>query len=484
MLQRNTCLCTLLLITILATLYATQLYKFDAKSQTSWAATPRYSSANDTIDRSKAFHALNLTYPLRYSCRQILARETAGLTRASLTKTDSPLFDQFQIIDSIQKQSERVEQCLEPVLLHVPVTVKGPPDASHLAFGIQTTMERLEASVSQLTRWLGNTGAKLFVVVIESETVAAKVDQISALESRMREVGLDVNILQARKGDTFPQRYFSLVSTLYNNRTPATQWVSLIDDDTFFPSMPALLSMLAKYDTAEMYYIGSLSEDWWAVSHYGYMGFGGAGLFLSIKLAEAMEPHTKECETNLRSTAGDITLMDCIYTYTDTKLTHIPELHQVDMRGELSGFFESGRRFLSLHHWKDGSAYGAGYPMELMHKVADVCGECFLQRWQFGDDMILTNGFSIAVYPKGHLKDDQEHSIDPNKMEETWSNEMEAMHSLGPTRPKLKPEEKIQYRLIDSIHVEGGVRQFYWHKGQDGDVDTLLELFWQKETTD
>ncbi len=39
-------------------------------------------------------------------------------------------------------------------------------------------------------------------------------------------------------------------------------------------------------------------------------------------------------------------------------------------------------------------------------------------------------------------------------------------------------EQKIQHRLISSVAVEGGVRQSYYHRGVDGDADTLLELFW------
>lgn len=76
-----------------------------------------------------------------------------------------------------------------------------------------------------------------------------------------------------------------------------------------------------------------------------------------------------------------------------------------------------------------------------MHLVADICGDCFLQRWQVGDDMLLVNGFSIASYPHGGVK-----QLDLEKVEETWDharvvdgsvNENGVDHSLGPTRPKL-----------------------------------------------
>ncbi|XMA10916.1 hypothetical protein WAI453_003707 [Rhynchosporium graminicola] len=38
-----------------------------------------------------------------------------------------------------------------------------------------------------------------------------------------------------------------------------------------------------------------------------------------------------------------------------------------------------------------------------MHHAAEICDSCFLQRWQFGRDTVLSNGSSIAHYPDGHL---------------------------------------------------------------------------------
>ena len=76
---------------------------------------------------------------------------------------------------------------------------------------------------------------------------------------------------------------------------------------------------------------------------------------------------------------------------------------------------------------------------------------------------------------------------DLDKMEETWdevppvenSFNRGTDHSLGPTRQNMMLEkEKIQYVLIDSAIIEGGVRQLYIHPGVDGDVDSVFELFW------
>ncbi|MCJ1285149.1 hypothetical protein MMC26_004487 [Xylographa opegraphella] len=419
----------------------------------------------------------NLTYPLRYSSRAISTRKVPGLRRAALTKIEAPLFEDFHTVESDLDVKVGLTRVLE---LEVPAS-KGSVQASHLIFGIQTTIKRLEDSVPQLARWIANTGAKLYVVLLEAEGVAVNTEQLVGLETRMRSQGFDVTLFPAHEEDTFPQRYFSLVNIMYQHRTPLTQWVSLIDDDTFFPSMHALLAMLDKHDSGEQHYIGSLSEDWWAVQTYGFMGFGGAGVFLSLPLAEVIDAHTDVCKNNLRSSAGDITVMDCIYTHTPTKLTPVPDLHQADMHGDLSGFYESGRHHLSLHHWKEGSVFGKGLPMADMHLVSDICGECFLQRWQFGNDMLLTNAFSVTTYPKGHLKTGDPNEVNMDKLEETWNSNMNMRHSLGPTRSRLLLEvEKIQYSFLNATICNTGVRQLYFHKGVDGDIDTLLELVWQE----
>ncbi|MCJ1247274.1 hypothetical protein MMC30_004488 [Trapelia coarctata] len=398
----------------------------------------------------------NLTYPLKHSFREIITRSATGLQRAPLTKINESLY---------------------PTFLEVPPFDKGPTNASHMISGIQTTISRLDASIPQLARWLANTGAKLCVVLLESERVMVNPDQMLGLQTRMHDQGFDVTLYAAKEGDSFPQRYFSLVSLIYWQRTLQTQWISLIDDDTFFPSMPALTSMLAEHDSTKQQYIGSLSGDWWAVAQNGMMAFGGAAVFLSIPLAQVIDSNKETCGNNLRSSAGDTTLMDCIYIHSSTKLTHVVDLNQADMHGDVSGFYESGRKHLSLHYWKSGSVFGTGLPMAAMHLVADVCGECFLQRFQFGD-VVLTSGYSIAVYPKGHAN-----QVDMDKLEETWSSNMNTKHSLGPTRPRLELEvEKVQYSFQDAVATNAGVRQLYLHKGVAGQPDSVVELLWRQES--
>ncbi|RDW70344.1 hypothetical protein BP5796_08741 [Coleophoma crateriformis] len=459
------------------------------------------------------------TYPIKYASRDIVTNPIEGMKRPSVTTVDAPLFKNIKTVDLTGSVVTRMEHCPPPLIVDVTARPMGKTDAANMIFGLQTTIGRLKDTVKHLARWLPHTGAQLFCIVIDSKDgkeVAADEREMAKVQKAMRDLGISATvmhpvrpIIKDKKSDSFAQRYFSLVNVMYAHRDSKTQWITLIDDDTFFPSMFDLQAMLAKHDSTTPQYIGSLSEDWWAVNHYGLMGFGGAGIILSVPMAGILDNHTEECKENLRTTAGDISIMDCVYRYSPTKLTHVPELHQVDMHGDLSGFYESGRDILSLHHWKEGSAAGYKLEMEKMHLVADVCDSCFLQRWNFNDQVVLSNGFSIVEYPSGLLSGKstgvlsvvpgrEVERLDLDRMEETWVDAINVLHSLAPTRSKLDEKQKVSYKLLDSMVVDefgsstgkgGIVRQIYFKEGvqelENGPrgMDTVFVLNWRDGRT-
>jgi hypothetical protein len=435
------------------------------------------------------------TSPIQYVSRDIIARPREDAERLSLTLMKTPLFETFTEVNLADSQTIQIEKCLPPLELEVPHAAVRV-DASNMIFGLQTTIMRLRDTVKHLNRWLPNTGARLFAIVIDvddDQEVPADDKQMKALEKEFHELSMNVSVIHpVRPTDSFAQRYFSLANVMYAARDEKTQWIVHIDDDTLFPSLYDLQRMLELHDWRKPQYIGSLSEDWWAVNHYGLMAFGGAGVFISIPLAQIIDDHTDECKENLRTSAGDITVMDCVYRFSSVKLTHVAGLHQVDLHGDLSGLYESGREMLSLHHWKGDNKL----EIEKMHMVADICDSCFLQRWQFPNDLVLSNGFSIASYPQGHLSGRRTgvlgrtmEKLDLGQIETTWDNpDMNVLHSLAPTRDKLTEEEKIGYKLFDSMIINGAdigapgekvVRQIYLKEGTDGARDTVMVLNWR-----
>lgn len=431
-------------------------------------------------------------YPIQYVSRKIITYTSPTHDRPSVTVQEYPLFDEPTTVNLADSVTVKIPKCLPPLELEVPHGRLRAADASKLIFGLQTTIGRLDDTVKHLARWLPHTGAVLYAIVIEDEETPADDVEMEKLQKKFREAGMNIHLMHpVHEDDTFAQRYFSLVGVMYTMRNAKTEWVITIDDDTFFPSMHELLALLSRYDASKQHYVGSLSEDWWAVNNYGMMGFGGAGVMISLPLAKIVANYTDDCAEHLRTTAGDISIMDCIYAHSPTKLTHIPTLHQIDMHGDLSGFYESGREIHSLHHWKES----VGYKLEMdkMHLVSDVCDSCFLQRWQFPNDLVLTNGFSIVNYPQGHLTGKKPgviggavERIDLNEMERTWGDEINVEHSLAPTRAKMEPEAKVRYQLLDSMVVDPGdgnkdtVRQIYFRKAEkESDLDEVMVLDWR-----
>ena len=428
---------------------------------------------------------LDLKFPIKYARRDINVRPQSGAQRPSVTNINETLFPKIQIVDPGKDPVS--EHCMPPLSLEVsPFHGREMVDASNVLFGMSTLLSRLEDSISFLERWLAHTGASFFVIVVNSEE-DRKPDKkkMASLQSHMRELGIKVTLVKPSKDDDMAHRYFSLVKLLYSKHDKSTQWIGIVDDDTFFPSMHTLINTLGNYDPRQELYVGGMSEEWWSVVLYGLMAFGGAGLFLSVPMAALIDANYKACTEQSGSSAGDMRIVECIQWHSHVKLTPIPALHQMDMSGDLSGVYESGWRPLSLHHWKadwwDEKRQNNWFPLDVMHLVADVCGDCFLQRWRFGGDTVLSNGYSIATYPKGISAQDlqkPEHTcLGPRKVADTFNPGY--VHSLGTIREPLKlEEEKMQYMFLNAEMVNGSVRQYYLHRGVGDELDTLVELVW------
>ena len=432
---------------------------------------------------------LHVKFPVKYARRDINVSFHSRARRPLVTEVDQPLFPKMQIVDP--EKDPILEHCMPPMSLELPsFPNKESVDASNVLFGMSTMLSRLEDSIPFLERWLAHTDAHFFVIVVNSEE-DRKPDnkKMKALQSHMRDRGIKTTLVEPLdENDDMAHRYFSLVKLLYSKREETTEWIGLVDDDTFFPSMHSLINMLGNYDAKLPQYVGGISEEWWSIVLYGLMAFGGAGLFLSLPMAALIDSQYRSCQQQSGSSAGDMRIVECINWHSTVKLTPIPDLHQVDMGGDLSGIYESGWRPLSLHHWKgewwDDERKDHYFPLDVMHLVADVCGECFLQRWRFGRDTVLSNGFSIATYPKGieseELKKPEHTWLGPRPVEDTFNPGY--VHSIGSIREPLKAEEeKVQYMFLDAEVVEGKVRQYYLHRGVGEDLDTLIELTWSRK---
>lgn len=441
----------------------------------------------------------DLTDKIEYARRQIRYVPQDG-PRKTITKIDGDLFpEDFDDVDFKHPRSDIT--CLKELELPVPRSPHpGTTDASDFLFGVSTTYKRLtEPKTSPLLEWAhwltdgkgkSNGGGLILRLVDASD------EQLEEATKRISSMGIDVKVYHSDSSIEMAQRYLSLLPTLYNDSSRKNRkWLVMCDDDTFFPSMRALVDRFAEYNHKSDLYIGTFSEDISNIKRHGSQAFGGAGVFFSLHLAGVVTDLYDDCVTPQKireadtgwGPQGDILLRKCIYEHTEIRLTLLRELHQLDIVGDPAGFYESGLAPLSLHHFKGGIWTKANVYEGA--QIQHACGEaCYLQRYLSNDDFIISNGFSIAYYPKGI-------QFDVHQVERTFSAAPEDYgynldFMLDPQRGSLtKTGRKVAWELTDATVLgDGSVLQTYIRKANDKrwteggrslfDKDGILELVW------
>ncbi|KAK4124358.1 glycosyltransferase family 31 protein [Parathielavia appendiculata] len=436
---------------------------------------------------------LGLSNKIQYS-RRCIRPVHAEIDREEVANVSSLLITGTTVLDLNGDCNRIALPPCEPLTLHVPPAY--PPQQGqygHLLFGVASSYERLQDALPVFSHWLSGSGALFVAVVSNADSPDHKYD-IAALEASYRQQNISAIITRPRLKQSLPrldtaedaelsrpaaveQLHFLLIEDMLNVATPQTQWLGVLDDDTFFPALHPLDLTLRQHDHTRPRWLGALADNWVSMTIWGFMAYGGAGTFLSVPLAKQLHPHLRDCIRQTKIVSGDGMLKECVYAHSTTKLTLVEGLHQHDIMGDPSGFFESGRKTLSIHHWK--SWYHA--PVAQMAAVAKVCGDCFLQRWRFGRDTLLANGYSISVYRDGVDK------LDLDRVEGTF-NDPDAKFDFvyAPFRPKLSGDQKKSYRLEK---VDGDIdrgerfRQVYVHRAPRGEgsepVDEVVELVWE-----
>lgn len=426
------------------------------------------------------------------------------IPRLSITKVDQKLFPKGLEVIDIQNPPAKA-QCISP--LDVPVSNSGMPEsvnASSFLFGISTTYARLtDPNIGPMKEWAHwltdgkghSNGAGLILRLVDASD-----EEISDTQSLLISLGIDAKVQASDSQIPMAKRYLSLLPALYGDDScPNRKWLVMCDDDTFFPSMHRLVKRFATFDTSEPLYIGTLSEDVNNIQRHGSQAFGGAGVFFTIPLASQIAELFPQCSTPQKieesntgwGPQGDILLRKCIYENTEIRLTMLRDLHQLDIMGDPSGFYESGLAPLSLHHFKGGMWHQARpyAGVQIIHS----CGEdCFLQRYQTKDNFIISNGYSIAHYPNGI-------DFNVNQMERTFKSAPDDFgwnldFMLEPGRGSLNASgRKIAWELMEAFRdSDGVVTQIYIRKGEDSRWtrmsgedrypmmyrDGILELVW------
>ena len=420
-----------------------------------------------------------------------------------MQSVDEAIFQEPLYVESTEDENAGLSAC-QPIGLPVPqFKTNLDVDTSSLFFGASTTLDRLNASIPYWAQWL--TGAEASMVVVlhwdtEEESGITTAEQLRAtsnwteVSQTLQTYGLNVTMLPYMEfgdgthkvDDDHQRRHLSIPQAMYSMREPRHEWFVIMDDDTFFVSLPNLLDGLAQFNPEKPHFIGQLSESRYHFHRATYMAYGGAGVFLSAPVLEHINQHYTTCidrnrinhDIDPRPPGGDMLLKFCVEESDGTSkvsLELLAGLHQVDLHGDPWGWYESGlTNILTLHHFNTF----APFPLLDASFVSDVCGDCFLQRYRFRDDTIFTNGASIVKYPNGI-----DH-IPFHKVEQTFNSEGpdDFIDSFA-TRPKLTEGiGKRSWRFKTAIRTKDGlVRQFYLSKankkkGIEGRPDSVFEV--------
>ncbi|CAI9781287.1 unnamed protein product [Fraxinus pennsylvanica] len=156
-----------------------------------------------------------------------------------------------------------------------------------------------------------------------------------------------------KKPDLTAQRIVHGIMEVFKEDHENLRWLVMGDDDSIF-FLDNIVEILAKFDHTKYYYLGGRSE--FIFSNYWFsfsQGFGGAGFMLSAPLAKALAKDLENClRRYAHLEAADQTTMSCIADL-GVSLTPLQGIHQMDMRGDASGFLSSHPQFplMSLHHF-------------------------------------------------------------------------------------------------------------------------------------
>ncbi|KXJ89015.1 hypothetical protein Micbo1qcDRAFT_150237 [Microdochium bolleyi] len=430
------------------------------------------------LQANKEAH-LDLTPSIKYSRRCFTAAKGKGPKpdRHDIVKVTQPFTKSIIELELNQPGPVHVTEPCPTVPLPLSDGYSTTAKYPDLTFGMATLYARLLESLDTIAHWASGRDTLLVVVVEDYHKHEAEMKTLLAAYKKRHIKAIFMPPYAANH--SMSQSHFMVLNRMVEE-SPHSKWFGLLDDDTFFPDLAPLSAALGTLDHENKdMYVGGLAEDWGSISRFGLMAYGGAGAYLSAHLARKMGDMDQalRCLEESPPELGDIIIRDCVYRHSNARLTVLPDLRQHDMLGDLRGYFESGAQPLNLHHWK--SWYRE--PVVAMARATSFCGDCFLQRWAFGTDTVLSNGYSITVYADGL------ESIDFEKMERTWGNVYGAEdpkygYTIGPTRDKL-PDNKHKTYYLKHTELDGRarkMRQLYVWKGGEGISDEVVELVWTR----
>ncbi|CAN8302150.1 unnamed protein product [Cochlearia groenlandica] len=203
----------------------------------------------------------------------------------------------------------------------------------------------------------------------------------------------------------------SVLETYRLNQNQGVRWYVTGGDDCLF-FVDNIVDVLSKYNHNEKQYIGMYSETLKSNHDFSFeMGFGGGGYALSYPLVEVLVTKLDDCiERYHYIWAGDLLISLCLADL-GVGLRLEKGFHQMDLRGDLSGYLSSHTTspLLSIHHFQAVQPLfpGMSRPGSVLHimNAANVDQSRMFQqsichvrdrKWTFS----VSWGYSAHIYEK------------------------------------------------------------------------------------
>ncbi|EFP89475.1 hypothetical protein PGT21_034851 [Puccinia graminis f. sp. tritici] len=339
------------------------------------------------------------------------------------------------------------------------------PSSSDLIFGMATTAQRASVLSELWPVWLGAKDdegeAPLAVVVLPQEDHDGGAQSAANVlsEKLKTERGLDNVLLTTSwlgQSARYELRYFGMLRDMNEAARQADReplWYIVGDDDTLWTDERMLRRELSKYDPSQSWFLGASSEGVSQIQQFGNMAFGGAGIIISRGLCKEMLKIHADCVEQTKDVfGGDEMYSLCAARAAghgktkETVVTQISSLHQLDLPGDGTGFFQSGFPFLSLHHlwhgWTDAFARehqtsfdrpdNALNHLLLLQQAARILGgDNFMRRAIYDDGReLVTLGYTVTRFDVPLRREDMQ------TIEKTWSGDSDFPLRF-PTRPRI-----------------------------------------------
>ncbi|GAA94405.1 glycosyltransferase family 31 protein [Mixia osmundae IAM 14324] len=315
------------------------------------------------------------------------------------------------------------------------------------------------ARIRQIDDWLPNwhtlmrdhPGATCTIVIVSTSE-----RHVDDMVQRMHAVHLDCKIELSTHRDVRRDYALAPLSAQQHHKDSTGHWpdyVIVSDDDTVYLDMRQYRRMLSRYDPSIPYFIGSASDTAQRRHVEGAFAYGGASMIITSALLGSMHGNYEQCLEDLPKEefgGGDLYLALCTSRAiglqpqrTAHRARDMTEffnfqsgLHQCDYTGNGDGFYQSGERFLTLHHFLS-KIFSKPFPAFIDHQISLRCtvlaaqrigGQNLYKRFVFEQGRQLwVPGHSFTRYSRPIAQEDFA------LMEVT----MKEVYFLEPTRPGI-----------------------------------------------